>query len=78
MQPGSAADEAGLRPTRRAPSGAVQPGDVIVGIDGEPVRETDDLFRALDAHEVGDTITLEVRRGSRTARIPVTLQALEG
>lgn len=56
----------------------MQLGDLIVGVDGEPVRETNDLFRELDPHRVGDTVELGVRRGSRTTRLSATLQALEG
>ncbi|RMH38448.1 MAG: PDZ domain-containing protein [Deltaproteobacteria bacterium] len=73
----SAAAAAGLRGIGRAPDGRYVLGDVIVEADGKPVRETADLYRVLDRHEVGDTIELVVRRnGGDTARLKVTLQAL--
>ncbi len=72
--PGSAAEKAGLRSAQQ--SGRVIRGDVIVGADGKPVRDCDDLFRILDDHEVGDTVSVTVRRDDREIEVPVTLQPL--
>jgi S1-C subfamily serine protease len=30
-------------------------GDIIVGIDNDKVGNSDDLFRVLDKHQIGDT-----------------------
>jgi S1-C subfamily serine protease len=49
---------------------------VIVGVDGKPVRDCDDLFRILDDHEVGDTVSITIRRDDREIKLSVTLQAL--
>jgi len=76
VTPGGAADKAGVNPTRRDARGNIVLGDLIVEVDGEPVRESRDLFRLLDAHEVGDTVTLTVRREGRQTDLEVTLQAL--
>ncbi len=73
---GSAAERAGLRPTRRSRAGRIILGDVIVGADGKPVRDSGDLFRILDDHEVGDTVSVTVRRDDREIQVPVTLQPL--
>ena len=44
----------------------VRGGDVIVAVDGRPVRSTAHLFRILRSYEPDETIALEVvRRGSR-------------
>jgi S1-C subfamily serine protease len=51
--PGSPAEEAGL-----------EPGDVVVGIDGEPVAGAEDLVNAVAQHEPGDQVTLELADGS--------------
>lgn len=76
VAPGSAADKAGLRPTTLDRRGRIVLGDVIVGADDKPVRDCDDLFRILDDHEVGDTVSVTVRRDDREIKVPVTLQAL--
>ncbi len=76
--PGSPAEEAGIRPTRRdQDSGRVILGDIIIGIDGQLVENQNDLFKLLDPKQVGDTVTLKLKRGSKVAEISVTLKALE-
>jgi S1-C subfamily serine protease len=78
VSPGSAAAEAGLRPTTRDPdTGRIVLGDVIVAIDGVPVHDQNDLFRRLDDKEVGDRLELTVRREGKDERIAVTLRALD-
>ncbi len=74
--PGGAADEAGVVPTRRDARGNIILGDLIVGIDGEPVRQSRDLFRILDKHDVGDAVRLHIIRDGREMDLDVTLQAL--
>jgi S1-C subfamily serine protease len=74
--PDGAADKAGLRPTRRDRRGALVLGDLIVAVDGQPVRESRDLFRHLDAHDVGDVVRLRVRRGRQETELDVTLQLM--
>jgi len=76
VTPGGAADKAGVNPTRRDTRGNIVLGDLIVGVDGKPVRESRDLFRLLDAHDVGDTVTLTIRRQGRQLDLEVTLQAV--
>ncbi len=76
VTPGGAAEKAGLNPTRRDARGNIVLGDLIVGLDGQIVREARDLFRVLDTHEVGDTVRLTVRRQGGVIDVDVTLQAL--
>ncbi len=76
VAPGSAADKAGLRATRVNESGKIVFGDQIVAIDGEPVRTTSDMFRIIDAHQVGDTLRLTVMREGRAVEVEVTLESL--
>lgn len=79
VQPESAADKAGIRPTRRDPdTGRIVLGDVIVGIDGAPVKGQKDLFKALDDKRVGDRILIAVRREGKEEEVQVTLAALDG
>jgi len=73
--PGSAAEKAGLRPTRRDRSGRIILGDLIVAADGRLIHDTNDLFRVLDSHEIGDTLKLTVLREDRKVDVEVSLQA---
>lgn len=76
--PNSPADQAGLRGatgeiTQHGINFGVG-GDVIVGIEGEPVRTIDDLLSYLAVHaSAGDTVTLEIIRGDQRVDLDVTL-----
>jgi len=80
VAPGSAADEAGLRPSgmsldvggRTLPV----PEDVITAIDGEPVTAARDLQRAVFAKDSGDTVTLTVLRDGEEITVDVTLSVV--
>src|SRR5882762_3262660 len=65
MTPGGAAANAGLHGVTQTENGDFELGDIIVGIDGEKVNNTDDLSRIMDKHQVGDTIRLELVRNGR-------------
>jgi S1-C subfamily serine protease len=73
---GSAAAAAGLQGMRRNRQGDLILGDIIVGIDDEPVGSLDDLMRILDQHDVGDSVNVVVVRNGQRLTLPVTLQAL--
>ena len=75
--PGTPAAAAGLRGTQRDENGAIQLGDVIVGVEGEPVKKVDDLYSALDRFKVGDTITVKFIRDGQIAEVRVTLGTRE-
>ncbi len=71
--PGGPAELAGLRGTRSNDQGDLILGDIIVAIDGQKVSNTDDLFRILDGHQVGDVIKVEVVREKTHLTVPVKL-----
>jgi len=49
-------------------------GDVIVAIDGQPVRSADDVVRIVSERLLpGQTVLFTVQRGSRRLKLPVTL-----
>jgi S1-C subfamily serine protease len=73
---GSAAEKAGVRPTRYDSRRRLIMGDLIVAIDDKPVTELKDLFRILDSYDVGDVVKLGVRRPDGRADLEVTLQDL--
>ena len=53
-------------PTRRDQFGRIVLGDVILGVDGQPVKNSADLFRVLDTRKAGDTVRLRLLRGGDT------------
>jgi len=74
--PGSAAARAGIRPTRRDPTGRVRLGDVLVSIDGKKVASANDVFLALEGYKVGDTVTVGLLRNGTQEYVRVTLEAV--
>jgi Lon-like protease len=46
--------------------GKLEPGDVIVAVDGKQVKTFGDLFADMSAHHIGDVVALTVRRGTQT------------
>lgn len=68
IAPGHGADKAGLRPTTRQEDGQWRLGDLIVGIDDREVRNVNDLYAALDQHEVGDKVRVRVVRNPDSNR----------
>jgi S1-C subfamily serine protease len=71
--PNSGAARAGLRGIVQTEDGEVEIGDIIVGIDGQKVANNDDMYRALDKHQVGDTVNVEIYRDGRQMTVPVKL-----
>src|SRR5262249_39636380 len=53
--------------------GLRQLGDVIIGVDGQPVTSTDDLQNALKDKKPGQTVSVEVLRQNRRTTVPVRL-----
>ncbi|MCW3017545.1 MAG: hypothetical protein JWO02_4637 [Solirubrobacterales bacterium] len=46
-----------------AEQSGLQPGDVVLSIDGKQIREFSDISRAVNSHQPGDQIDVKVRRG---------------
>jgi S1-C subfamily serine protease len=69
----SGADRAGIRPTTRDRSGRWIPGDLVVAIEGTPVRSTGDVRLALERRSAGETVTVTVRRDGREVDLEVRL-----
>jgi len=51
----------------------LRPRDVLLAIDGQPVRDVDDAFLALGMQLAGSRIALDIRRGGRTVTTHATL-----
>ena len=74
--PGGPADKAGIKAGDKATSDPtlLAGGDLIVAIDGRPVKVFDDLLRYLIGHKSpGDQVTLTILRGEETVDIVLTL-----
>jgi len=50
-------------------------GDIITAVDGQPIREGDDLRRAIIGKRIGDRVKLTVQRAGKTRTVDVTLSA---
>jgi S1-C subfamily serine protease len=66
IQPGGPADQAGLQPTRRAATGEILPGDLIVAVAGRQVANVGEFFSALEQHQPGDKVKLTIVRNPAT------------
>src|ERR687886_176615 len=64
-----------IAPNSPAERAGVKPGDVIIGMKGEPVHSNDDLLSLLDASSIGQDTTLRVLRGHK--ELPLTVRPRE-
>jgi putative serine protease PepD len=64
VEPDSAAAKAGIREE-----------DVVIAVEGERVGSSEELVVAVDAHDPGETITVEVVRGGGSTEVEATLDA---
>lgn len=90
LRPGGAAERAGLQGfrvvrTRRRQGPLVfestsidrSAADLIVAVDGSPIRSVDDLLTVLDAKQPGDRAVFTVIRAGKQIDVPVILDAEE-
>ncbi|MDM7921336.1 MAG: trypsin-like peptidase domain-containing protein [Pyrinomonadaceae bacterium] len=73
VMPGGAAANSGLRGLSRDADGSLLLGDIIISIDGERMKSTDDLYRLLDRKQFGETVQAEIYRGGRNTTVPIRL-----
>lgn len=52
----------------------IQVGDIVVGIDGAPIKDARDVMQRIQESRPGDTITLEVLRDGKLLSLKVILQ----
>lgn len=74
--PGSAAEKAGILPTRVAPNGDILLGDLILAVDGKRIKSLNDLHRVLDNYAVGEVVKITIVRDLMQGgtQVDVTLQ----
>jgi S1-C subfamily serine protease len=63
VEPDSAAARAGL-----------MAGDILIGLDGQPITGADDLVRALTGEKIGHGVALDVLRGTERLTLSVVPQ----
>ncbi len=75
--PGGAAQKAGLRGGTQQAYMGNEPvklgGDLIVGLDEQEITNAQDLSTALNAHRIGDTVTLTIYRAGHRLKVRVTV-----
>ncbi len=76
VAPGGAAEKAGVRGITETDRGLAL-GDVIVGVNGAPVADYDDLYNALDGRKPGEKAKVELLRGDKRVSVDVELQLLQ-
>jgi S1-C subfamily serine protease len=70
---GGPASNAGLRGLVETEDGQIELGDIIVAIDGEKIDNSDDIYKVMDKHHLGDTVNVEVIRRGRRMTVAVRL-----
>ncbi len=70
---GGGAANAGLRGIQQTEMGDIELGDIIVGIDNDKIGNSDDLFRVLDTHQIGETVQVQIWRDGKRTSVPVRL-----
>ena len=71
---GSPAEKAGLRPTRRDRSGAIQLGDLIVGINNTKIASGNDLILELERYRPGDEVEVTLQRDKEEVKVRAVLE----
>lgn len=71
---GSAPEKAGMRGLTRVDRGRIRLGDVIVEVEGEPVRDEDDLASIIETKRPGDVVTIRSIRDNRLLEYEIELQ----
>ena len=62
-----------VAPDSAAEAAELQSGDVVLSIDGKPMREARDLALAVFQREPGDQVTMEIQRGKERKSITVAV-----
>merc|ERR1712070_757204 len=80
VSPGSPALQSGIEPSQLGSDGTIVLGDLITAVDGEIVRQAEDLISAIEEKKDGDVVTLRVLRKAnpnQVRMIPVKLTTRE-
>jgi putative serine protease PepD len=56
-----------------AAKAGLQQGDVVTAVDGKPINDSDDLVGVIQAHNVGDRVTIQFTRNGAQKTVTATL-----
>ena len=73
VEQGSSAERAGIRATRYDGRYRVVLGDLVVAIDGQPVKSAPDVLLLLERKRAGERVTVTLERGGRRLEVEVHL-----
>lgn len=76
VQPGSAAEQAGIRETRQSKEEIIL-GDIIQAVNNEVVESYNDLRNEIDKFHIGDEVTLSILRGEEHLQVSLRLEEIE-
>lgn len=71
VMPGTPAQLAGMRPTHRDAIGRVVLGDIIMGLNGHPIKNYDELYHLLSQIEIGSQVKLTVQRAGELINLSI-------
>ena len=76
ITPDGPAHKASLKPVMVDRRGRLVLGDVIIGINDEPVNDSNDLYRIMDGRGAGDQVNVHINRDGRERIVKVVLEIL--
>lgn len=71
---GSNAERAGIRPTLRDRYGRIRLGDIIIGLNNDPIKSNSDLILTLEKYQPGQRVTLVLMRGNEKVKVELVLE----
>lgn len=71
---GGGAEAAGIRETYREFNDVIL-GDIILEIDGKPIKSTTDIPKALDGKKPGEKVEVVIQRGAQRLKVEVQLNS---
>ncbi|MCY4265453.1 MAG: trypsin-like peptidase domain-containing protein [Gammaproteobacteria bacterium] len=75
---GSDPQRLGMRGVARSVRGRIVLGDVIVEVDGQPIRNENDLAMVMEQKQAGDRVSVTTRRDNDFQHYQIYLQAPQG
>lgn len=78
VEPDSPADKAGLKGVSRNKFGEIEHGDIITGINSKEIKNSNDLFLALEKHNPGDKVEVSYKRGEKKQKVSLVLASSLG
>ena len=75
VDPGKGAAKAGMVGLTRGADGRIMIGDVIIGINDQVIKSSDDLLNAMEQYKPGDVVNIKTLRRGETRMFKVKLGA---